>query len=64
MSDEYVKNADGTIRGQLHDRGGEKTVSDAAGRLRGKYNERTNTTTNQNGQIVGTGDQRTRLLDD
>jgi hypothetical protein len=63
MSNEVIKDNLGRILGVISsDRKGILTIKDALGKILGTYDPKTNTTKNYLGQIIGTGNQLTRLI--
>jgi len=62
MADQRLTDAKGKVIGFLKDSTGRKTVIDANGSLKGVYDSVNDKTYTNNGQLVGNGDQRVRLL--
>ena len=58
MKDEYIRNREGKIIGRLDG----NWLRDGTGKLLARYDKSDDRTRNQNGKIVGDGDQRFRLL--
>jgi hypothetical protein len=63
MANEIIKdNLGRTLATISEDRKGVLTIKDGLGKLLGTYDPKTNTTKNYLGQVVGTGNQLTRLI--
>ncbi len=59
MSENYIRNREGKIIGRWDG----NWLRDGTGKLVARYDESDNRTRDQNGKIVGSGDQRLRKLD-
>jgi hypothetical protein len=63
MANEIIKdNLGRTLATISEDRKGVFTIKDGLGKLLGTYDPKTNITKNYLGQIIGTGNQLTRLI--
>jgi hypothetical protein len=62
MANQILKDARGVKIGEIHEVGGNLIIKDARGIKKGEYDPKNNTTRNERGIKVGTGNLLTSLL--
>jgi hypothetical protein len=63
MKEQVLKDSSGRIMGKIRETtGGVLEIRDAAGRLKGKFDPRTNETRDSSGRLVGKGNLLATLL--
>lgn len=62
MADQILRDRNSRIIGRIEDRPNEQIIRDANSRIKGRYDKRTNTTRDESGRIVGTGNLLASLI--
>lgn len=62
LESEELRDRQGRLLGRIREVGGKLEIRDAAGRLKGRYDPRTDQTRDASGRLVGRGNLLTRLL--
>lgn len=62
MANQVLRDSRGVKLGEIQETGGKLVIRDARGVKKGEYDPKSNTTRNERGQKVGTGNLLTSLL--
>jgi hypothetical protein len=62
MADQELRDKSGKLLGKIKDVGGKLEIRDSTGRLKGKYDPKTNETRDDAGRLVGKGNLLAALL--